>query len=139
MKTLKELYNLSYDESNFGSGLIKWYNSLINKKIEELTVTDISKMIRQDILKNLALEKSIDLFILNPYDGEYQDGELLKLILSSVNINKLSINKLNMLNDKVTELKQSYLEFDWEDEDIKQMYGKNLDEQKEKIKKAYDS
>ncbi|NEY82508.1 hypothetical protein G4D64_13580, partial [Bacillus sp. 3H-10] len=66
-------------------------------------------------------------------------GELLKLILSSVNINKLSINKLNMLNDKVTELKQSYLEFDWEDEDIKQMYGKNLDELKEKIKKAYDS
>ncbi|MBA4538749.1 hypothetical protein H1Z61_16850 [Bacillus aquiflavi] len=139
MKTLKELYNLSYDESNFGSGLIKWYNSLIDKKIEELTVTDISKMIRQDILKNLALEKSIDLFILNPYDGEYQDGELLKLILSSVNINKLSINKLNMLNDKVTELKQSYLEFDWEDEDVKQIYGKNLDELKEKIKKAYDS
>ncbi|NEY83225.1 hypothetical protein G4D64_17615, partial [Bacillus sp. 3H-10] len=66
MKTLKELYNLSYDESNFGSGLIKWYNFLLDKKIGELTVTDISKMIRQDILKNLALEKSIDLFILNP-------------------------------------------------------------------------
>jgi len=35
MKSLKELYNLSYDESGFESGLIQWYNNVIDKNVDE--------------------------------------------------------------------------------------------------------
>jgi transcriptional accessory protein Tex/SPT6 len=70
MKTLKDIYYLDYDKSNFNSGLNKWYNNLIDKTVNELVVVDVSKMVRKNILKDLAIEKAIDLFINDPFAVE---------------------------------------------------------------------
>ena len=82
MKSMKEIYNLSYDTSNFNSGLVNWYNQMIDKTDEELDSTDVSKMIRQNILKEVAVKKIIELSVKGPYDGEFSDGGLLKIIVS---------------------------------------------------------
>ena len=63
MKTLKEIYDLAYDSSVFRSSLIEWYDQLIDKAYTELDVIDVSKMIRQDILKDIAIKKAIELFL----------------------------------------------------------------------------
>lgn len=54
-KTLKERYNLK-EQYDIVTGLTEWYNNLIYKTEEELTVKDIEKMIRQNILKELAVK-----------------------------------------------------------------------------------
>ena len=55
MKSLKELYNLSYDESGFESGLIRWYNKVINKSVDELKITDVAKMISTRTMENMEI------------------------------------------------------------------------------------
>ena len=89
MKPLKEIYDLTYDSSGFNSGLINWYNKLIDKTYDQLTVTDVSRMIRQDVLKTVAIKRAIELFLNNPYEGEYSDGELLN-VLTSLNTNLIN-------------------------------------------------
>jgi len=81
-ETIKEKFNLDYENNEIKSGLIKWYNNLLNKSPCELNAVDVSKMIRQDILKDFALDILIDLIITNPFDGEMYDGDLLNLIIS---------------------------------------------------------
>ncbi|QPN37407.1 hypothetical protein I5080_19245 [Salmonella enterica] len=48
-QTIKNTYNLSYGDLKVNSGLIKWYNRLLDKTADELDEIDVSKMIRQDI------------------------------------------------------------------------------------------
>ena len=81
MNTLKELYGLSYDTSGFDSGLTNWYNSLIDRSYDKITISDVGIMIRQDVLKEVAIKKAVELFIDNPYCGEYIDGELIELLV----------------------------------------------------------
>jgi len=39
-------------------------------------------MIRQNILRGLAIDRAIELFLNEPFDGEMQDGDLLALLVS---------------------------------------------------------
>ena len=134
MKSLRELYNLSYDKSGLNSGLIQWYNNMIDKSIDELKVADISKMIRQDILLDIAIKKAIELFFCDPYDGEYQDGELLSLLLT-LNMSRISEDKLKELNFFLQSLKTEYINFDWDNKKIEEQYAKDLDKLEVKITK----
>ncbi|MCL1990094.1 MAG: contact-dependent growth inhibition system immunity protein [Defluviitaleaceae bacterium] len=125
--SLKETYNLSYDLSGFNSGLINWYNRLIDKQYEMLNIEDVAKMIRQDVLKEVAIKRAIDLFFVDPYDGEYEDGGLLNLLVS-LEFNKIDESILQKLNHQLEVLQTAYLEFEWEEEELKEKYRKNMDE-----------
>lgn len=130
--SLKEVYNLSYDTSEFKSGLINWYNELIDKTYESLNIEDVNKMIRQDILKKVAMEKAIDLFLDNPFDGEYEDGDLLNLLLTLdfKNIDQLKVKNLKQL---LKELDSVDTDFDWEQETLKSKYKKNVNKLLQKL------
>ena len=124
MKSFKEQYNLSYDTSGFKSGIIDWYNKLIDKNYDNITVADVSKMIRQDVLKDIAIEKAIELFLLNPFDGEYGFGGLLEIL------NLLDINSLSLLNvDRLkTALKSiNFADSEWSNVEEKHQYVRNLE------------
>ncbi|MCL2655159.1 MAG: contact-dependent growth inhibition system immunity protein [Coriobacteriia bacterium] len=115
MKTdsLRNVYKLEYDESGIGSGLIVWYNRLIDKTIEELDVVDVSKMMRQNILKTEAVNRAIELFLINPYDGEMQDGDLLASLIA---VGFPLLSKADRFQDMVKRVKQlesTYGEFEW--------------------------
>lgn len=80
MKTkIKEIYNLK-ELSNAEDTLVLWYNKLLNKNVEEITVFDIGRMIRQKVLVELALEKAINVLIENPFAGE-SNGDVLEHVL----------------------------------------------------------
>ena len=125
MKTLRELYNLPYDETGFRSGLIQWYNAVIDKNVDELDVADISRMIRQNILTDIAINKAIELFLCNPYDGEYKDGALLSLLLT-IDTSQINKSKLNELNKLLQLLNNEHKEYDWENNEAKEQYSQNL-------------
>lgn len=82
-ETLKQIYHLQYDSFAFKSGLINWYNSLLDKTPDELDENDIAKMLRQNILPALAVQKAIEMIEINLMVGYLYDGELL-LVLSNL-------------------------------------------------------
>ncbi len=53
--SLRNAYRLDYDRSGFTSGLINWYNVLVDKTTNELNVIDVTKMLRQDILDSVYM------------------------------------------------------------------------------------
>ena len=134
MKSLKEQYNLPYDSSGFNSGLINWYNKVIDKTYEDLTSADVCKMIRQNIVKNVAIKKAIELFLNDPYDGEHSDGGLLA-VLTSLDTKSFDVPYINELKFVLEDVKQGYIDFDWSDEEAKMQYAKNID----KMLKSIDS
>jgi len=87
---------------------------------------DVSKMIRQDILKDFALDILIDLIITNPFDGEMYDGDLLNLIISEgieEIRNKKGFNDLVLRLDGIDD---EINEFDWITEKDKELFKVNL-------------
>lgn len=125
-ETIKEKFNLDYENNEIKSGLIKWYNNLLNKSPCELNAVDVSKMIRQDILKDFALDILIDLIITNPFDGEMYDGDLLNLIISEgieEIRNKKGFNDLVLRLDGIDD---EINEFDWITEKDKELFKVNL-------------
>lgn len=82
-ETLKQIYHLQYDSFAFKSGLINWYNSLLDKTPDELDENDIAKMLRQNILPALAVQKAIEMIEINLMVGYLYNGELL-LVLSNL-------------------------------------------------------
>jgi len=125
-ETIKEKFNLDYENNEIKSGLIKWYNNLLNKSPCELNAVDVSKMIRQDIIKDFALDILIDLIITNPFDGEMYDGDLLNLIISEgieEIRNKKGFNDLVLRLDGIDD---EINEFDWITEKDKELFKVNL-------------
>lgn len=134
MKSLKEIYKLEYDTSGFNSSLIQWYNITIDKPYDKLDVIDVSRMIRQNILKDVAFNKAFDLLNSNPYCGEYRDGELLDTIVSqdlSINNNSLKRKMGKLLG----QLELDYIKYDWVDEDDKKLFFKNMQNLKAQLAK----
>lgn len=81
-KTISELYNVKEIKLNKNSTSLEiWFNSVIYKNIKQITLSDILRMIRQQLFLEIALEKAIELLKDNPFVGEYYSGELFEHLL----------------------------------------------------------
>jgi len=79
--TIKEMYECDYYSGMEPiTSLLKWYNTVIDKNIEEINVGDVCRMLRQNMFKDIAIPKAIDFLIQNPFAGELFEGELLETI-----------------------------------------------------------
>lgn len=98
-RKIKELYDCEYivsDEELYP--LQKWFNKLIDKTIDEITIADVLRMIRQKMFYNLAMTKAVEILQDNVFAGETYDGELLEKI-SEMDISVLTVysNKLKFI------------------------------------------
>lgn len=77
-KTLKEIYeyDLVPDEDHQYS-LDEWFNSIMSKTVDELTIADICRMLRQKICSAVAIGKAIDMLNDDPFMGELYEGQLM--------------------------------------------------------------
>ena len=78
-RKIKDILGCSYIES--GTELYplqKWYNQLINKKVSEIEVSDVLRMIRQNEFIDIAIPKAVRFLKENPFAGEMYEGELLE-------------------------------------------------------------
>lgn len=81
-KTISELYNVKEIKLNKNSTSLEiWFNSVIYKNITQITLSDVLRMIRQQLFLEIALEKAIELLKDNPFVGEYYSGELFEHLL----------------------------------------------------------
>lgn len=61
--------------------LVIWYNQVINKTMDELTVTDVARCIRQNLFLELAYKMLIVYLLHDPYEGDkYKDEFMDKLV-----------------------------------------------------------
>ena len=77
-KTLKDIYE--YDlipDVDTQNTLDEWFNSIMNKEVEELTVADIGRMLRQRICSVIAIGRAIEMLEEDPFTGELYEGQLM--------------------------------------------------------------
>ncbi|MBD5463346.1 MAG: hypothetical protein HDR24_09870 [Lachnospiraceae bacterium] len=104
-RKIKELYNCEYivsDEELYP--LQKWYNKLIDKTINEITIADVLRMIRQKEFCHLAMAKAVEFLQDNVFAGETYDGELLE------NISEMNTSFLTIYSGELKSLLKDVLE-----------------------------
>jgi len=128
---ISEILNVNSEEIDVKCELDKWYVTLLNKAIEEININDISRMLRQDILIEVAINKSVEILKENPLVGEMYDGQLLELLYSvDVNKYKEDIDEVKYLLIKI---KSNISSFEWLcDEDFKE-YSQVLEKYLKKL------
>ncbi|SCP99923.1 contact-dependent growth inhibition system immunity protein [Anaerobium acetethylicum] len=76
---IKDIWGCSYIESEVELyPLQKWYNQLIDKKVSEIEVSDVLRMIRQNEFIDIAIQRAVKFLKENPFAGEMYEGELLE-------------------------------------------------------------
>lgn len=116
---ISKIINVRSEEIDIKCELDKWYVELLNKRIEEITIKDISRMLRQDILIELAINKSLEFLEENPLAGEMYDGQLLEL-LYSLDLSKYK-EDIDKAKNILINIKSNINNFEWmSDEDSKE-------------------
>lgn len=59
------------------SSLERWFERVIDVPIEDLTVEDLCRAIRQEVCIDQLMPKVLDVLTEDPLAGEYYDGELI--------------------------------------------------------------
>lgn len=105
-RKIKDIYGCDYIQDNGELyPLQKWYNQIIDKKVSDISVADVLRMMRQNEFMELAISKAITFLRDNPFEGEKYEGELLEKVS---NIEKYLI--MDYLDDLRTILLQAQKE-----------------------------
>lgn len=102
---IKVIYRCKHIESNDNLYPLQiWYNQLIEKTFDELSVIDVLRMFQQKIFVELALKKAIVFLRNDIFSGELCDGELL-VKTTEVNFSLFipHISKLNAILENALE------------------------------------
>ena len=81
-KTIGEICNVEPLEDK-DYALVKWHNKVVKMTASEITIADISRMLRQKIFLEIAIDKAIMTLKNNPFAGELYTGELLSSLLET--------------------------------------------------------
>ncbi|WP_340015073.1 contact-dependent growth inhibition system immunity protein [Paenibacillus sp. FSL K6-1318] len=125
-KLIKEIYSIDQNiqTDNSDSSLDHWYDRLINKKVSELDLEDVSRMLGQHVLIDLGIEKAIEILSKDPLAGEMYDGHLLKLLYS---IETNNFRDLSQLKRLLQTIKRDLSQFEWADEEDQEEYAELLE------------
>lgn len=124
-KKIYMIKNIDIKKLGLNSPLDKWFISLVNKKIEELSVLDISRMLRQEIFPDIAMPVTFERLMENPFEGEMYDGQLLELYIRCLSKYPVYEEREKYIYLCAIASKNIDL-YDWADEYSKQEYKKVL-------------
>ncbi|MGN0506214.1 MAG: contact-dependent growth inhibition system immunity protein [Lachnospiraceae bacterium] len=126
-RKIKEIYNCNYifsDEELYP--LQRWYNKLIDKTINEITIADVLRMMRQKEFLDLAMAKAMEFLRDNVFAGETYEGELLE------KISEMNTSFLSSYSDKLETILKNAL-------DVKEMHEWSYDGEKEEFEEMINS
>ena len=134
---IKDIYNIRYDPASFSeydrqtSPMPEWYEKVIYKTIEELTVFDIWRMFMQERFVDTAVKRAIVYLKEDPFCSEIIDGDIMKLV-SEVDIELVKDFKEELLGIIVNARKLKD-EYDWMTEDDEIRYIAAIDKFEKKL------
>lgn len=123
-RKIKEIYNcISITSNEELYPLQKWYNQLIEKTIDEITIADVLKMIRQKEFTNLAMSKAISFLQEDVFAGESYEGELLEKVseMDSSFLISYADDLKNIINNALVKSETRDWTYDGEEEEFKDM------------------
>ena len=77
-KTLREIYE--YDlipDDGLNFPIEEWFNAVMEKTEDKLTVADVSRMLRQKIFSVVAINRAIEMLKEDIFTGEMYEGQLM--------------------------------------------------------------
>lgn len=117
--------NIDIEKLELTSPLDKWFVGLANKQIEELSVLDISTMLRQEIFLDIAMPVTLERLLENPFEGEMYEGQLLELYIRCLSKYPVYEEREKQIHLCTIAGKKIDL-YDWADAYSKQEYKKIL-------------
>ncbi|MBQ1340581.1 MAG: hypothetical protein IIY35_08150 [Ruminococcus sp.] len=81
---LKEIYEYDYipNDSEIYP-LQEWFNTILEKTEDELTIADVCRMLRQRMCSKCAMKRAVDLLREDPFAGEIYEGQLMSTLYGS--------------------------------------------------------
>ncbi|WP_430481813.1 contact-dependent growth inhibition system immunity protein [Rossellomorea marisflavi] len=79
---IRDIYQLAQEQPQADYALDEWYNTLLNKDRTELDITDLCRMIQQNIFIEVAIDKAVEVLKHNPLAGDVYDGQLVEALFS---------------------------------------------------------
>lgn len=102
---IRDIYQLPQGEVQEDYALDEWFKTLINKEITNLDISDLCRMIKQNIFIEIAIDRAIGLIELNPLEGDVYDGQLLE-VLFSVDMEKITEHR-ELLKEILMDVKEN--------------------------------
>lgn len=118
---ISNMLNVDCQKTDKECGFDKWYIELLSKRIKELDENDVYRMLRQEILIEVAVYKAIEIIKHNPLAGEMYDGQFLEL-LYSMDTSKYK-NCIPQVKDILKEIRENISAFEWMCEDDAKAYS----------------
>lgn len=132
-RKIKEIYRCKYIEVDGEMyPLQKWYNRLLDKRISELEVSDILRMLRQNEFIDIAISKAVDYLKENLFVGDMYEGELLEK-LSSMNIDSLT-NYIDEIKSILSEALIKNQDYKWLDDEERKEFAEIIIKFSDKIR-----
>ena len=134
---IKDIYNITYDPASFSeydrqtSPMPEWYEKVIYKTIEELTVFDIWRMFMQERFVDTAVKRAIVYLKEDPFCSEIIDGDIMKLV-SEVDIELVKDFKEELFGI-IANARKLKDEYDWMTEDDEIRYSAAIDSLEKKL------
>lgn len=75
---IKDIYQCKPEKTDIDDPLVKWYNSVIEKDVSQLTKGDAARCIRQNVFVETAAEAILGYLLDNPLAGDMFEGELME-------------------------------------------------------------
>ena len=77
-KTLKEIYEYDLiEDDGIDYTVDEWFNTIMAKTKDQLSVADVSRMLRQKICSRIAIKRAIEMLSEDPFIGEMFEGQLM--------------------------------------------------------------
>lgn len=115
--------NLDINRINRDSPLDKWFYEMVQKNVDELTLKDISRMLRQEIYLDIALPIACKMVLSDPFCGEMYVGEMIEL-LKRVYISYPNKKEKKFFTELIQKIQQQSETFDWGSDYEKEEYDK---------------
>lgn len=118
-----KIKNLDINKINRDSPLDKWFYEMVQKNVDELTLKDISRMLRQEVYLDIALPIACKMVLSDPFCGEMYVGEMIEL-LKRVYISYPNKKEKIFCTELIQKVQQQSETFDWGSDYEKEEYGK---------------
>ncbi|MBR4084494.1 MAG: hypothetical protein IKK33_09475 [Lachnospiraceae bacterium] len=136
-KTIKQQFHLEYDTSEELFPLQEWYNELLDKEVGELTVFDVLRMLRQNVLPEVALLSAVKWVLEDIYVGDAYDGQLLEALTRVED--RLLKPYVKVLQELLQEAEVLIEDHDWSYEGEQEEFGEVMKQLSQKLTKLQDN
>jgi len=77
---LKDIYEFDYVPGDDIYPLEEWFNAILEKTEDELTIGDVCRMLRQRMCSKCAMHRAVEILRKDPFAGELYDGQLMSTL-----------------------------------------------------------